>query len=328
MNKLLVICGPTATGKTSLGIHLAQKFAGEIISADSRQVYRGMDIGTGKDIEIGVWRTVRRGKEEEPQGYWEVEGVPVHLLDVVNPNQEFSVGHYYNLAWSKIKNLWQKGKLPLLVGGTGFYIKAVVDGIETLKIPPNPKLRKDLEGKMPEQLLVELEKFDPDKVAKMNISDRNNPRRLIRAIEIARWRMENQTWTPPEHQSSEAFFIGLKAPLKILYERIGQRVGKRLKMGAQQEIEKLLQKGYDWRNSALAVTIGYREWQPFFDGQATKEEVIKRWQFAEHDYSRRQMTWFKKDKRINWFDITRKGWQDEVETLVKNWYHQENAQES
>lgn len=328
MDKILVICGPTATGKTALGIRLAKEFNGEIISADSRQVYRGMDIGTGKDIGAGIWRTARRRKEEEPQGYWEVEGVPIHLLDVVDPNQEFSVGHYYDLAWEKTRGLWQREKLPLLVGGTGFYIKAVVDGIETLKIPPNPRIRKDLENKNPSQLLVELEKIDPFKVTRMNVSDRKNPRRLIRAIEIACWRIENQAWAPPEHQSPETFFIGLKAPLKTLYERIDRRVEKRLEMGVQQEIETLLKKGYNWQNSALAVTIGYREWRPFFDGQATKEEVIRRWQFAEHNYSRRQMTWFKKDKRINWFDISQKGWQDDVEKFAKNWYYQSNAQEN
>ncbi|HUS59992.1 MAG TPA: tRNA (adenosine(37)-N6)-dimethylallyltransferase MiaA [Nevskiaceae bacterium] len=328
MNKLLVICGPTATGKTSLGIRLAKRFAGEIISADSRQVYRGMDIGTGKDINRGVWRAIRRRKEEEPRGYWEVEGVPIHLLDVVEPNQEFSVAHYYRLAWSKIRGLWQKSKLPLLVGGSGFYIRNVVDGVDTREIPRNPELRVKIDGWSAKKLFDYLAKLDPEKVGMMNKSDRNNPRRLVRAIEVAIFKKENPSWRPPEQPKSDSLFIGLKAPRKILYQRIDKRVDQRLAQSAEEEVKRLLEKGYTWKGSALGDTMGYQEWRPFFDSQATKKEVIKRWQFAEHDYARRQMTWFGRDKRIRWFDITQKGWQDEVESWVKRWYHQENAQES
>lgn len=328
MNKLLVICGPTATGKTSLGIRLAKKFDGEIISADSRQVYRGMDIGTGKDIVAGVWRTIRRGKEDEPRGYWEVEGVPIHLLDVVEPNQEFSVAHYYRLAWSKIRGLWQKRKLPLLVGGSGFYIKNVVGGVDTREVPRNPELRVKIGGWSTKKLFDHLAKLDPEKVGAMNKSDRNNPRRLVRAIEVAIFKKENPSWRPPEHPKSDSLFIGLKAPRKILYQRIDKRVDGRLKQGAEKEVRRLLEKGCTWEGSALGDTMGYQEWRPFLDGRVTKEEAIERWRYAEHGYARRQMTWFGKNKKIRWFDITKKGWQNEVESQVKKWYHQENAQEN
>jgi len=328
MNKLLVICGPTTTGKTSLGIRLAKKFGGEIISADSRQVYREMDIGTGKDITGGVWRTIRRRKKEESQGYWEVEGVPIHLLDVVEPSKDFSVKHYYDLAWSKIRGLWQKRKLPLLVGGSGFYIKNVIDGVDTREIPRNPELRTKIGDWFPQKLFDCLAKLDSEKAASMNRSDRNNPYRLVRAIEVAIFKKENPSWRPPKQPKSDSLFIGLKAPRKILYQRIDKRVDQRLAQGVEEEVRRLLEKSYTWQRSALGDTMGYQEWRPFFDGEETKEKVIELWKNAEHDYARRQMTWFGRDKRIHWFDITKEGWQDEVEIRVKNWYHQENGQES
>ena len=315
MDRLLVICGPTATGKTSLAVKLAKKFNGELISADSRQLYQGMDIGTGKD---------------------QPKGIKIHLIDVVKPNQEFSVSQYYRLAWQAIKKIWKKGKLPILVGGTGLYIKAVVNGIGTMEIPPNPQLRKSLEGKKADELFGELGKLDPIRAAKMNVSDKKNLRRLIRAIEISRWQAENESWAPLEHKRPETLLIGLKASYDFLYQRIDQRVKERVKMGQEKEIKNLLKKGYSWENSVLGTTLGYQEWQLFFEGKTDREEVIKRWQFAEHAYARRQMTWFKKalrqaqgkDKQINWFDISEKRWQDRVVKLVKGWLAKKNAQKS
>lgn len=341
-NPLVIICGPTATGKTSLGIRLAKEFEGEIISADSRQVYRGMDIGTGKDIAGGVWRTVRRRKEEESQGHWEVEEVPIHLLDLVNPNEEFSVSHYYRLAWHEIRRLWGKKKLPLLVGGTGFYIRAVVDGVETRAIPRNLKIRAKIEGWSVEKLFDYLTKIDPEKAALMNWSDKNNSRRLVRAIEVAIFRQDNPTWRPSKHQNSDSLFIGLTAPRQALYQRIDERVDERLRLGIEEEVRELLDKGYKWESSALGNTIGYKEWQPYFErqrktrfpseargsyfkGKATKEEVIQRWKFNEHSYARRQVTWFKKEKRIRWFDITQPGFEQEVVKKVGEWYSKNGA---
>lgn len=331
MNKLLVICGPTATGKTSLGISLAKKFDGEIISADSRQVYREMDIGTGKDIAGGVWRTVRRRKEEEPQGYWEVEGVPIHLLDIVNPSEEFSVSHYYRQAWQEIKNLWRRKKLPILVGGTGFYIRAVVDGVETGAIPRNPKIRKKIDGWSKEKLFDYLTKLDPEKAASLNWSDKNNPYRLVRAIEVANFRQENPSWQPPKHQKLNGLFIGLTAPYKVLYQRIDERVEERLRQGMEEEIKKLLDKGYTWESSALGETLGYKEWRPFLEGKASKEQIIQRWKFDEHGYARRQMTWFKKTIRRAhgvWFDITKPEFEKDVVKLAQKWYSKNGAQKS
>jgi tRNA dimethylallyltransferase len=326
MNKLLVICGPTATGKTNLGIRLAKELSGEIISADSRQVYRGMDIGTGKEISRAVWRPVRKGKEREAEGYWEIEGVPVHLLDVVEPNQEFSLAHFYRLAWREIKNLWQKGKLPILVGGTGLYLKGVVDGIETREIPRQPQLRAKLEDWSTEKLFNYLAQIDFEKAGSLNQSDRKNPRRLVRAIEVAFYRQENPFWQASEHQESDALFFGLTAPLEILDKKIEMRVKARLKQGLEAEIRGLLAKGFTWEKSALGDTLAYQEWQPFFEGRVTREEVISRWQTDERQYARRQMTWFKKNKQIHWFDISQKGWQNEIEDLVNEWFSKKDDQ--
>ena len=164
----------------------------------------------------------------------------------------------------------------------------------------------------------------------MNESDRNNPRRLIRAIEIVK-NSKFQIPNSKQIQNSKfkiqnVLFVGLMAPYKVLYERIDKRVEERVREGIIGEIQKLLKKGYNWENSALGTTIGYREWKIYFinpkseiRNQKLKEEIIRRWKFAEHAYARRQMTWFKKDKRIHWFDISQKKWQDKIENLVKKW---------
>lgn len=304
MDKLLVICGPTATGKTGLAVKLAKKFNGELISADSRQVYKGMDIGTGKD---------------HPRG------MRIHLIDAVKPDVEFSVSQYYRLAWQAIREIWKKGKLPILVGGTGFYIKAVIDGIFTKDIPPNSRIRQGMKNWSASQLYRYLQNLDPIRAASLNQSDRQNPRRLIRAIEIADWRKENPSWQPEEHKKPPILFIGLKANYKQLYQRIDDRVAQRVKMGAENEVKGLIKKGYSWDLPSMN-SMGYIQWKPFFEKKISKEEVIKRWQFAEHAYARRQMTWFKKDKRINWFDISQKRWQDRVVKFVKKWLARKNAQ--
>lgn len=300
MNKILVIVGPTAIGKTGLGIKLAHQFKGEIISADSRQVYKGMDIITGKDLsgEVKTW-----------------------LLDVVTPDQKFSVADYYELAWKAIEDIWSRGKLPIVVGGTGFYIKALIEGIGTLGIKPDWELRKKLADYSINELTNYLKKVDFKKWRLMNESDRKNPRRIVRAIEVAlKLKTENLKQNTNNYYEIDKLMIGLTAPNEILYQRIDQRVEERANAGAEEEIKKLLDKGYTWENSVLGQTIGYCEWQEYFEGKASPETVIQKWKFAEHDYARRQMTWFRKNQGINWFDITSVGWQERVEKLVKDWY--------
>jgi len=284
MKKLLVVCGPTSTGKTKLALSLAKEFNGTLISADSRQVYKYMDIGTGKG-------------EEKVLGY-----------DLVNPNEEFSVSQYVNFANKEIQNIYKEGKLPILVGGTGLYIKSITDGIETADVPPNEKLREELSKKSVKELFELLEEADSKKAISMNESDRKNPRRLVRAIEIANYDLKIEISKP----DYDILFIGLTTPLLELKERIEKRVDERIEMGFQKEIDFLKNNGF-WEGAPQS-TLGYREWPD-----------IDRWKLEEFKYAKRQMTWFKKNERINWFNITDLKFKSEVENLVRKWYSQSDA---
>lgn len=337
MGKLLVICGPTATGKTELAIKLAQKLDGEIVSADSRQVYRGMDVGTGKDVEnfkfpsqsyLAPSGTIRTRRKErfwtgKQIGYYLVNGIKIWLYDVVEPKEEFSVAQYFKITKVVIKDIWQRGKLPILVGGSGFYIKALTHGIESLGIEPDWELRKKLSNLEINQLRANLAKIWPERWKIMNESDRKNPRRLIRAIEIAR-KYQNPNIKIQNYKSKiknlDTLFIGLTAPYPVLYRRIDKRVEERVKKGVVEEIKTLLKKGYGWDLPSMSG-MGYREFRDFFEKRANFEEAVQRWKWDEHQYARRQMTWFKKDPRIHWFPITDPDLTEKMERLIRTWYN-------
>lgn len=297
--KILVLCGPTATGKTALGIKFAKKYNGEIISADSRQVYKGMDIGTGKDFQI-----------------FKTNNVKVWLYDVVQPDYQFSVADYVKCANLAIDDIYKRGKLPIIVGGTGLYLKGLIDGIGTMGVPPDWKLRKKLSNCSIVQLLDLLKKLDLKKLESMNHSDRNNPRRLIRAIELAGSNNLLQHASVLK-QKTEVLWLGLTASFDELYKRIDQRVEKRIKNGMELEVKELLAKGYNFTNSVLGTTMGYK--QSFSLNKDFPD--TQKWKFAEHAYARRQMTWFKKNKRINWFNINNKNFVSEIVKLVDGWYN-------
>ena len=357
MKKLLVICGPTAMGKTSLGVKLAKKFNGEIVSADSRQVYKGMDIGTGKDInKFSIFNFQFSIKDKYQIGHYKIDEVRVWLLDVVKPDYQFSVADYVKCANLVIKDIWKRKKLPILVGGTGFYIKGLVDGIETIGVEQDWELREKLTSCRVNELTSLLKKLDPEKWERMNESDRRNPRRLIRAIEIAlQIRNPKSEISNPDVKIEDArlkrrhkseirnskfktkntLFIGLTAENNVLYQRIDKRVEERVKQDIVKEIKRLIKMGYSWENSVVGTTIGYREWKECFagsrlkaraagiasgdarQGSRLKEEIIQKWKYAEHGYARRQMTWFKKDKRISWFDISKKGWENDIMSFLR-----------
>ena len=333
MKKLLVIVGPTAIGKTSLAIALAKKFNGEVISADSRQVYKGMDIGTGKDLSRNS-KFQRESRLLFPNsklefrnlglGFYTVSGVRIWGYDLVEPKKDFSVAQYIKIVRVIIDDIFARGKLVILTGGTGLYIKALIDGIETVSIPPNPKLRKSLSEKTRDELFDTLAHIDPIKAASLNSSDRKNPRRLIRAIEIA---LQNSTakrviLTPKLQKSkldANTLFIGLTAPKEFLFNNIEKRVEERVRGGIKKEIEELLGKGVSWKDQSMS-SLGYREWKSYFESNAADAEAIENWKKEENKYAKRQLTWFKRDKRIGWFDVTDAGWQRNVEFMVEKWY--------
>jgi tRNA dimethylallyltransferase len=345
MKKLLVICGPTATGKTRLALCLAKKFNGELISADSRQVYKKLDIGTGKDIpksfEIRNLPACRQGRDLEFKdfkvSYYTNGKIRLWGYGLVEPTEEFSVGQFMKIANVIIDDIEKRGKLPILVGGTGLYIQGVVDGISTASIPKNIKLRKSLKKKSAEELFDQLSKIAPVKAASLNSSDKKNPRRLIRAIEIAQFKAENEALPKyqPNINKRDVLLIGLTAPKKILDEKIARRIEKRIKQGIENEIKNLLKQGIDFDNQSMNA-LGYKQWAQYksyllpnttcsrrksdYTGQAIRKKVIKNWKQAEKQYAKRQITWFRKNKKINWFDISKKDWQESVEELTEKWY--------
>lgn len=329
MKQLLIVCGPTATGKTNLAVYLAKKYNGELVSADSRQVYRGMDIGTGKDLSgdrnplSNITGTF--GKSTYILSSYALGGVPIWMYDVIRPDEEFSVAHYSALATNAIRHIHSKGKLPIVVGGSGLYIKAITEGIGTINVPKDISLRRKLDRLSAEELQIELLKLSPDQYEKLNDSDKKNPRRLIRKIEIIS--SESPKVRISSKDQYDTYIIGLYASKEIVKARIRSRVAERVKLGIVDEIKSLLDKGYTWDFPSLN-TLGYKEWKLFLKNpnEATKSEAISEWVRNEVNYAGKQMTWFKKQQGIEWFNVDESDLTDKVAARVAAWYTQENAE--
>ena len=304
MNKLLIISGPTATGKTDLAIKLAQKFNGVLISADSRQIYQGMDIGTGKD---------------HPKNF------KINLVDLITPDLSFSVAQYQKLALEKISEIHSKNKLPIIVGGTGQYIDSIINPDKsTYTIRPNNYLRYFL-NKLSTPSLQKIYKIlDKKTYDSLNNSEQHNPHRLIRKIEIKLSTIKNiaplpQGGVPEGRGGFNILHLSLTAPTSFLYPRIDTRVQKRLDIGLLDEIKKLLKK-YKWSDPGLN-TLAYKEFKDFFNGKTSLAETQKIWAFDEHAYARRQITWFKKQNNIKFIDITDSKYLTLTLDKVKKWYN-------
>jgi len=281
--KVLVLLGPTATGKSDVAVELAKKFNGEIISADSRQVYRGMDLGSGKITKA------------------EMQKIPHHLLDVANPKAIFSVSTYKKLAEKVLEKILAKGKLPVIVGGTGFYIDSIVKNIELPHVPPNKKLRKQLEKKSAEELFAMLKKFSPSRAKNI---DRYNKVRLVRAIEIAK-ALGNVPQAKELPSKYDCILIGLDLPDAILKERIAKRLERRLKLGMVWEVQKLHRSGVSWKRLE-SFGLEYRNVALFLQKKITKEQMIQSLNKEIWWYVKRQRTWFKRNKDIQWFSPNEK----------------------
>lgn len=274
--KILVILGPTASGKSDLGVRLAKKFHGEVISADSRQVYRGMDIGSGKITKK------------------EMLGIHHHLLDIVNPKKTYSVAEYQKTAHQVIADILSRSKLPIIVGGTGLYVQSIVDNISIPEVPPDVKLRRELESKSTSELFKILVKIDPKRAQEI---DAKNPRRLVRAIEIAKYL--GQVPVLKKDQKYDTLQIGLNIESPRLEQNINTRLLARLKEGMIAEIKRLHEDGVSWKKLE-GFGLEYRHIALFLQKKMTREEMISSLLRETIQYAKRQMTWFNKDKRIIW----------------------------
>jgi tRNA dimethylallyltransferase len=302
LSPLVVILGPTASGKTGLAVQVAQALDGEIVNADSRQVYRHMDIGTAKPTA-----------EERA-------AAPHHLLDMVAPDQAYTLAEYQRAAYTAINAIHVQGKLPLLVGGTGQYITAVVEGWSIPEVPPNPDRRSDLETFAAvhgaQALHNRLREADPDAADRI---DFRNVRRVIRALEVY-----FETGTPISALQRKApppyrvLQLGLTMPRDQLYARIDARVDRMFQDGLLGEVRGLLEAGYTWDCPAMSG-LGYIQWRPYLDGEITLDEVVMAIQYETHAFVRRQYTWFNgHDTGIRWLNVNQTT-PDDVIKLVQHW---------
>ena len=275
--KIIVVLGPTASGKSALAVKLAKKINGEIISADSRQVYKGMDIGTGKITKK------------------EMAGIPHHLLDIASPKKQFSVSQYQKLANQAIKKILKKGKTPIICGGTGLYINAVVDNVVFPAVPPNYQLRKKLEKLTTTELFEKLKRLDPKRAKNI---DKNNPRRLIRALEIV---LISKKPVPEikKQRNYDVLKIGVKRQPAELKKLIKKRLLKRMEIGMVEEIKKLHEQGVSWKR-LFDFGLEYRWISLGLQKKVSQPEMVEKLNKAIVDYAKRQITWFKHDKEIRW----------------------------
>ena len=295
-NKLIVIVGPTASGKSKMAIKLAKRFNGEIVSADSRTIYKEMNIGTAKPLQnkklkIKNKKHKLKYKNNKIQKPIIIQGVPHHLINIIKPNQQFTVALFKRRALKIIKEIQTREKIPFLVGGTGLYVSSIVDNLKIPKVKPDYRLRKKLE-KLPKRVLWQ-KLLELDKNAGL-IVDKNNPRRIIRAIEICK--ITKKSLAEQRAKGKPLFKIlqiGLKLPFKVLYQKINKRVKQMFKQGLVKEAEALAKKYGE--NAPGLNCIGYKE--IISAAVRDSKELIKK---NTRHYARRQWQWFKKDQRIKW----------------------------
>ena len=310
--QIVVICGPTASGKTALSIALAKAFNGEVVSADSMQIYRRMDIGTAKPT-----------LEER-------DGVPHHMLDVAEPGESYSVSRYAEEASACVEDILARGKLPIVCGGTGLYIDGLLRGAEFQPSGTDSGLREQLEGEWETQgaeaMMARLAAVDPDSAARLHLSDK---RRILRALEV--YLATGETITvhntrskavPPRY---EALMIGLNTePRQILYDRIDRRVDVMLEQGLLQEVRSLLEDGL--LEGTAAQAIGYKELLAHFRGEMPLEQAADLIRQKSRNYAKRQLTWFRRDERVKWIvynapEAAQAVLQEATEYLTRNLYN-------
>ena len=297
---MVCIVGPTAVGKTQLAVSLARKYAGEVINADSRQVYRHMDIGTAKPTA-----------SERAQ-------VAHHLLDILDPDQDFGLGCFLKLARGQVQECRSRGVRPLVAGGAGQYIWALVEGWDVPGVPPDPEFRSAKERAAeefgPEALFQELLRLNPERAAQL---DYRNVRRVIRALEVGR---SGQGPVPPQTRSDTgyggALVIGLTMDRQKLYRNIDQRVDRMMDAGFLEEVIQLSKRGYPMGRGPL-TSPGYRELALHLAGEISLEEAVQRTKYQTHRLARRQYAWFKlSDPRIKWLDASSESLEAEASAVI------------
>jgi len=285
-DKIIVILGPTSSGKSEVAISLAQKFDGEIISADSRQIYRGMNIGTGK--VRGTWNAKRKAYISEK--------IPHHLIDIISPKTDFNVSKFKIKANKAIKDILNRNKLPIICGGTGFWIKALVDDVNFPEVKPDFKLREKLNKKSAEKLFEMLRKMDSERAKNI---DSKNKVRLIRAIEICK-EIGKVPKNSNEKSNYEFLQIGIDVQKEKLHENIQKRLESRFKKGMIKEVKNLHSKfGVSWKKLEM-FGLEYRYISQFLQNKLSLNEMKDKLFQESKDYAKRQMTWFRKDSRIFW----------------------------
>lgn len=312
MMNVVAIIGPTASGKTALSVELAKGFDGEIISADSMQIYQNMDIATAKPTE------------EEKQG------IPHHLMDFLQPSEEFSVARYCELAKSAISEITSRGKLPIIVGGTGLYVDALLGNMQFEETPADPALRvmitTELQEKGIDKMLEEIRAFDPESADRLSIE--RNPKRIIRCIEVYRSTGMTQTQLNIKQLSADTPYHSLKIGLtasdrEFLYDRINRRVDVMMDSGLLEEAKSFYQSG---SGDTASAAIGYKELLPYLDGDLELSICVANLKRATRRYAKRQMTWFRRDPSIRWFSIDELSFdqiQSEVSNMIKKEFHYE-----
>jgi len=278
--KIIAVVGPTSSGKSDLAVNIAKKFNGEVISVDSRQVYRGLDIGSGK-----ITKT-------------EMRGVPHYLLDVADPKRVFSVQQFIIKGEKAIHDILKRGNVPILAGGTGFYLSALLGEVSLPKVEPNKELRALLERLSNKELMKRLKRLDTERAEEI---DEHNTPRIIRSIEIA----EAIGKTPKNlHKTPYSILkIGIKTDDSTLRKRINTRLISRLRKGMLAEAKRLHKKGVSWKRME-ALGLEYRYMARHLRGEITREEMIEALKIKIRQYAKRQRTWFKRDKKIKWVKLT------------------------
>lgn len=300
MEKVIVVIGPTSVGKTKMGVALAKKLNGEVISGDSMQVYRQMDIGTAKvTIE-------------------EMEGVTHHCIDILDPKDQYSVHDFQQTVRKQITEITNRGRVPIIVGGTGLYIKAALYDYTFSEMENNhDEINKKYKDYTNEQLYAHLKQIDEESAKILHF---NNRRRVLRAIEIYEQTGQKKSEMINEQEHIclyDAYFVGLTLPRELLYERINLRVDLMMKNGLQGEMESLIKQGLTRENQSMQA-IGYKEWFDYFEGKCDLNEVSENIKKHSRQYAKRQYTWFKNQFDVHWYDVCLENFSKTIEEVSRD----------